>query len=187
MAKLAVLLTTLALFLFLANASIRTAITVENDDENPWGHQEGSCQQQIMKQDYLKHCQNYMEEQCSGGRCDYNRERINSCCQQLQKLDRQCRCTGLKQAMQQQMGGDMGKVMHEMQQMAESVLSKCNMEPRKCDTPYENPWGTKTKTGGCSRQIEQQDYLRHCQKYMEGQCSCSCSGCNAGAPVSSRQ
>ncbi|XWS09857.1 hypothetical protein CRYUN_Cryun39dG0025500 [Craigia yunnanensis] len=132
--KLALLLATFALVLFLANASIyRTTITLDNVENG--GRQESSCQQQLKKQKYLKHCREYMEEQCSSS--SYNRPDapIEACCEQLEKLDKQCRCPGLKQAVQRQMEeGELGREeKQEMFQVAEKVMSKCEMEPRKCE------------------------------------------------------
>ncbi|OMP04492.1 hypothetical protein COLO4_09579 [Corchorus olitorius] len=190
MAKLAVLFATFALFLFLANATIHTTITVDNEDENPWGRPQGSCQQQIKDQDYLNHCQKFMEEQCSGGRC-YNvrsSKHLDSCCEQLEQLDRQCRCQGLKQAFTQGQTGT--QEMREMQQMTEQIMEKCNMEPRSCDFPYhtkitlnteENPrgWGTQS----CSQQIQRQNFLKHCQNYMEQQCRSSSRGRGCDNPT----
>ncbi|XVF03971.1 hypothetical protein REPUB_Repub05bG0040000 [Reevesia pubescens] len=136
MAKLALLLATFALVLFLVNASIyRTTITVDNDDESPGS--QSSCQQQIKKQNYLKHCQKYMEEKCSS--YNPNSQHLDSCCEQLEKLDRQCRCPGLKQAVQQQMQeqeqqGQMGsEEMQEMYEVAEKIMKKCDMKPRRCE------------------------------------------------------
>ncbi|KAK8622955.1 hypothetical protein V6N13_117852 [Hibiscus sabdariffa] len=100
MAKVAVYLATFALILFVAHASI-TTVTV--DEENPWGRPkrpETGCQEQIRRVDHLQACQKYLdEEQCSGSRCRYNRRwNLYSCCQQLEMLDNQYRCPGLRQA-----------------------------------------------------------------------------------------
>ncbi|XVE80307.1 hypothetical protein DITRI_Ditri14bG0129200 [Diplodiscus trichospermus] len=173
MAKLAIHLVIIALVLFLANASITTVMV--DSEENPWGRPEGSCQEQIMKQNYLQHCQRYVEEKFSGSSHNPSRH-LDSCCEQLENLDKQCRCPGLKQAMQKQMQGEIGREeMREMHQVAEKIISKCNMEPRKCEM---QPRTTITlnnargrKEGSCQQQIQKQNYLRHCQKYMEEQCS----------------
>ncbi|XVF03972.1 hypothetical protein REPUB_Repub05bG0040100 [Reevesia pubescens] len=173
MAKLAVLLATLALVLFLANASI-TTVTVDSE-ENPWGQPEDSCQQQIMKQNYLKDCQKYIEEKCSSS--SYNSKHLDSCCEQLERLDRQCRCPGLKQAAMQQMQGEMGREeMEEMYQMADKIISKCDMEPRRCNMPYHTTIKLEKNTrrrqeSSCEQQIKKQNYLKQCQKYMEEKCS----------------
>ena len=115
----------------------RTTITLDSAENNV-DRKESSCQQQIKKQNNLKHCQKYMEEKCSS--CGDNRsgsKHLDSCCEQLENLDRQCRCPGLKQAVEQQtQEGQMGREeMQEMYQMAEKIMSKCQMEPRKCDMP----------------------------------------------------
>ncbi|MBA0759257.1 hypothetical protein Gotri_022170 [Gossypium trilobum] len=128
MAKLAVYLATLALILFLANASI-TSVTVESEENRD------SCEQQIRKQAHLKHCQKYMEEEWGGeGSDNIAGGYIDSCCQQLEKMDTQCRCQGLRHAtmqqmqqMQEQMGS---KQMREiMQKVTKKIMSECEMEP----------------------------------------------------------
>ncbi|MFQ6621365.1 hypothetical protein Gotur_001669 [Gossypium turneri] len=128
MAKLAVYLATLALILFLANASI-TSVTVESEENRD------SCEQQIRKQAHLKHCQKYMEEEWGGeGSDNLAGGYIDSCCQQLEKMDTQCRCQGLRHAtmqqmqqMQEQMGS---KQMREiMQKVTKKIMSECEMEP----------------------------------------------------------
>ncbi|MBA0792172.1 hypothetical protein Gohar_016694 [Gossypium harknessii] len=128
MAKLAVYLATLALILFLANASI-TSVTVESEENRD------SCEQQIRKQAHLKHCQKYMEEEWGGeGSDNLAGGYIDSCCQQLEKMDTQCRCEGLRHAtmqqmqqMQEQMGS---KQMREiMQKVTKKIMSECEMEP----------------------------------------------------------
>ncbi|KAB2095955.1 hypothetical protein ERO13_A01G075200v2 [Gossypium hirsutum] len=134
MAKLAVYLATLALILFLANASI-TSVTVESEENRD------SCEQQIRKQAHLKHCQKYMEEELGGeGSDNIAGGYIDSCCQQLEKMDTQCRCQGLRHAtmqQMQQMQGQMGsKQMREiMQKVTKKIMSECEMEPGRCDTP----------------------------------------------------
>ncbi|XP_021288732.1 2S sulfur-rich seed storage protein 2-like [Herrania umbratica] len=140
MAKLGLLLATLALVLFLANASVyHTTITVDSE-ENPRGREESRCQQQIKKQNYLRHCQEYMEEQSRGsgrGREDYNRpgsKHLDSCCQQLEKLDATCRCPGLKRAVQQQTEeGEFGREeLQELYRTVDKIMNKCDVEPRRC-------------------------------------------------------
>ncbi|XVE80308.1 hypothetical protein DITRI_Ditri14bG0129300 [Diplodiscus trichospermus] len=135
MAKLTLLLATFALVLFLANASIyRTTITVDNDQNRPG--RESSCEQQIRQQSYLEHCQRYIEENCSSR--SYNRpsRHLDSCCEQLQNLDRQCRCPGLERAVQKQLEesefGREEEEKQEMYQVAEKLLEKCEVEPRRC-------------------------------------------------------
>ncbi|XP_022735060.1 2S sulfur-rich seed storage protein 2-like [Durio zibethinus] len=137
MAKLVLLLATFALVLFLSNASIyRTTITV--DSEETRGRQERSCQQQIRKQNYLTHCREYMEEQCSS----HSRPAVSiePCCEQLKKLDTQCQCTGLKQAVERLLEeGELGREeQQEMYEVAERVMRKCEMEPRMCDMQSRN-------------------------------------------------
>ncbi|XVF77623.1 hypothetical protein PTKIN_Ptkin14bG0061000 [Pterospermum kingtungense] len=129
MAKLVLLLATFAIVLFLANASIyRTTITVDNDTK---GRQESSCQKQIRKQNNLKYCRQYMEERSS----KHNDVPFKRCCKQLQKLDRQCRCPGLKQAVQMQMekGAFGSEERQELFELVEEIMSECEVQPRRCE------------------------------------------------------
>ncbi|XP_017979688.1 PREDICTED: 2S sulfur-rich seed storage protein 2-like [Theobroma cacao] len=69
-----------------------TTITLDSE-ENTRGRQGTGCPQQIKKQNYLENCQKYSS-------CDNrSKKHLDFCCQQLEKMDRQCRCPGLKQAM----------------------------------------------------------------------------------------
>ncbi|MBA0733754.1 hypothetical protein Gogos_017734 [Gossypium gossypioides] len=156
MAKLAVYLATLALILFLANASI-TSVTVESEENRD------SCEQQIRKQAHLKHCQKYMEEEWGGeGSDNIAGGDIDSCCQQLEKMDTQCRCQGLRHAtmqqmqqMQEQMGS---KQMREiMQKVTKKIMSECEMEPGRCDTPSRNPESTRAGADHSSPQVNKND------------------------------
>ncbi|MBA0848681.1 hypothetical protein Goshw_005547 [Gossypium schwendimanii] len=156
MAKLAVYLATLALILFLANASI-TSVTVESEENRD------SCEQQIRKQAHLKHCQKYMEEEWGGeGSDNIAGGYIDSCCQQLEKMDTQCRCQGLRHAtmqqmqqMQEQMGS---KQMREiMQKVTKKIMSECEMEPGRCDTPSRNPESTGAGADHSSRRVNKND------------------------------
>ncbi|KAE8680199.1 hypothetical protein F3Y22_tig00111392pilonHSYRG00436 [Hibiscus syriacus] len=138
MAKLAVYLATFVLVLFIAHASI-TTVTV-NEDGSTWRpsrQSQSRCQEQIREQDHLQDCQKYMEEQCGGGRSRLNRQcsgYLDSCCWQLEKMDNQCRCPGLKHAAMQQMKGQMEtEEMQELYEAAEKIMSKCDKEPRRCD------------------------------------------------------
>lgn len=139
MAKLILLLATFALFLLLANASIRT--TVEINEDNPQGQE--SCQQQCQQQQQLSHCQMYMRQQSQkGGQWDNQQQQLHECCRQMQQMDSRCRCQCLEQALrrqqQQQYGG---QEMQEMYETASQLPRMCNIQPmRGCDfsTPYNS-------------------------------------------------
>ncbi|XP_039032498.1 2S sulfur-rich seed storage protein 2-like [Hibiscus syriacus] len=124
MAKLALLVATFALAFFVVNASI-------------YRHQD-SCQQQIREEDNLRYCQRYIENESSRR---YNRadRHLDSCCQQLENLERDCRCDGLEQAVKQQLEeGDWEREeAQELYKVAEKILQRCDNveEPRRCDLP----------------------------------------------------
>ncbi|KAE8675219.1 hypothetical protein F3Y22_tig00111689pilonHSYRG00034 [Hibiscus syriacus] len=124
MAKLALLVATFALAFFVVNASI-------------YRHKD-SCQQQIREEDNLRYCQRYIENESSSR---YNRadRHLESCCQQLENLERDCRCDGLEQAVRQQLEeGDWEREeAQELYKVAEKILQRCDNveEPRRCDLP----------------------------------------------------
>ncbi|KAE8704365.1 hypothetical protein F3Y22_tig00110458pilonHSYRG00594 [Hibiscus syriacus] len=132
MAKLAVYLATFALGFFVAHVSITTVAVDEEDTWRPSRRSQSSCQEQIREQDHLK-CS------CSSSSSRCNRQcsrHLDSWCWQLEKLDNQCRCPGLKHAAMQQMKGQMGREeMQELFEAAEKIMSKCDMQPRRCDFP----------------------------------------------------
>ncbi|XVF70542.1 hypothetical protein PTKIN_Ptkin11bG0169900 [Pterospermum kingtungense] len=138
MAKLALLLATFALVLFLTDASIYRATITTSTSES----EESSCEQQIKEQKNLWHCQKYLEEQTSSR--SYNRpgssRHLDSCCEQLDDLDKKCRCPGLEVAVSKQLEeGELGKEeTQEMYEVAEKVMKRCEMEPRGCDLQSRN-------------------------------------------------
>ncbi|KAA3452976.1 2S sulfur-rich seed storage protein 2-like [Gossypium australe] len=83
---------------------------------------------------YLERCQWYMQQE-TGGSSTYNTQLLNSCCDQLQNLDEGCRCTGLKQAVREQLqeGQWESEEAKDMFEVAERALRKCDLEPRRCD------------------------------------------------------
>ncbi|KAJ0044847.1 2S sulfur-rich seed storage protein 2-like [Pistacia vera] len=146
MAKLTLLLASFALFLLVANASIYRA-TIEIDEENPSGRQQ-SCQEQIRRQQQLRHCKMHLMQEVQGQQSWASRDIVNpqqqhlrQCCQQLQDLDNRCRCQGLEQVVkqQQQQGQLRGEEIREVIEIASEIPSRCNIQPREgCDfrSPY---------------------------------------------------
>ncbi|KAH7837679.1 hypothetical protein Vadar_016611 [Vaccinium darrowii] len=135
MAKLTILAAALVALIALAQAT-RTTITttVVEEEENP--RQQQRCRQQIQREDNLRDCQMYLQQQMRGG---YDKvamitetnphQQLRMCCQQMENLDEQCRCEGLMEAMRQQRGqGQMQEEeMREMMQQAENLPSKFDM------------------------------------------------------------
>lgn len=140
MAKFVLLLATFALFLLLTNASI---YRIEIDEENP----RRGCRQQMEEQQNLRGCRRFMEEKCCSGRCscsckggscsrDENTSQLfEKCCDQLEAMDEQCRCTNLKQMVEKHMMEESTsqRVKEKMYDNAEGMLKMCRMEPRSCD------------------------------------------------------
>ncbi|KAH7861389.1 hypothetical protein Vadar_025511 [Vaccinium darrowii] len=121
----------------------RTTITttVVEEEENPG--QQQRCRQQIQREDNLRDCQMYLMQQMRGGydkvamiktESNPHQQQLRMCCQQMENLDEQCRCEGLREAMRQQRG--QGQIqeeeMREMMQQAENLPSKCDLSPRRC-------------------------------------------------------
>ncbi|KAL4278673.1 hypothetical protein GQ457_03G023360 [Hibiscus cannabinus] len=124
MAKLALLVATFALVFLVVNASI-------------YRPGRSSCERQIRQEDNLRHCQKYLEEESSDS--PYNRpgRYLDSCCQQLENLERECRCEGLQHAVRQQLeeGEWEREEARELFQVAKTLLRKCPNfeEPRRCE------------------------------------------------------
>ncbi|KAI8552749.1 hypothetical protein RHMOL_Rhmol06G0291300 [Rhododendron molle] len=58
-------------------------------------------------------------------------QQLRQCWQQLENLDDQCRCEGIREAVHQQR--EQGEMQgEEMMQQAENLPSRCNLSPRRC-------------------------------------------------------
>ncbi|XP_057461315.1 2S sulfur-rich seed storage protein 2-like [Actinidia eriantha] len=138
MVKLTFLATALVALLAIGSVSAhRTTITTTVvEEENP-GQQQ--CREQIQRQQNLRHCQMYLAQ----GREYYEaamvtdpnpqqQQHLRECCQQLQKIDEECRCEGVRTAVRQQQGQREREEMGQVMQKAEDLPSKCNLSPRRC-------------------------------------------------------
>ncbi|XP_047331371.1 2S seed storage albumin protein-like [Impatiens glandulifera] len=157
MAKLTIL-ALLALFAIahLATAFRTTVTVVEEEDFNPARPQQ-RCQEQIQRQQQLRHCQMYLKEK-SGRRSsvlemstdnnDDQDQYLDQCCQQLRNLNEQCRCKGLQEAVRQQQqqtrGGERGQTEQSQKQRivdeAERLPSRCEVSPRSCTFERSPRW-----------------------------------------------
>ncbi|KAJ0044846.1 hypothetical protein Pint_04242 [Pistacia integerrima] len=148
MAKLVLLLSAFAVLLLVANASIYRT-TVEVEEENSSRGQ--SCQKQFEQQQRFRHCQMYVQKEIKGsqgGRWlsnDVNQREqcFKQCCQELQEVDRRCRCQGLEQMVkhQQQQGQFRGEKIQELYETACELPRMCNIQPMQgCQfsSPYES-------------------------------------------------
>ncbi|PSS06160.1 2S sulfur-rich seed storage protein large chain 1B like [Actinidia chinensis var. chinensis] len=141
MVKLTILAAAFVALLALASVSShRTTITttVVEEEENPGQQQQ--CREQIQSQQNLRHCQMYLAQV---GRDYYDvamvtdrnpqqQQHLRECCQQLQKIDEECRCEGVRMAVRQQQGQREREEMGQIMQMAQDLPSKCNLSPRRC-------------------------------------------------------
>ncbi|KAL2557649.1 2S albumin [Forsythia ovata] len=114
-----------------------TITTVERNDANPGLSQR--CQQEIQKQQQLNSCQQYLRQSSkfTEGQGGW-REEFPRCCEQLEQIDEQCRCEGIKQVVQQQKQRRelQGREMREMLETAQSLPSLCRFNPpQRCEIP----------------------------------------------------
>lgn len=143
MAKLTILAAAFVALIAFAQATRTTITTTVVEEEEKPGQQQ-RCRQQIQREDNLRDCQMYLQQQMRG-RYDkvamitetnphQQQQQLRMCCQQMENLDEQCRCEGLTEAMRQQRGeGQMQEeMMREMMQQAENLPSKCDLSPRLC-------------------------------------------------------
>ncbi|XP_047335981.1 2S seed storage albumin protein-like [Impatiens glandulifera] len=159
MAKLTIL-ALLALFALAHVATaFRTTVTVieEEEDFNPARPQQ-RCQEQIQRQQQLRHCQMHLKEKSrrqssvlTMSTDDNNEDEeqyLDQCCQQLRNLDEQCRCKGLQEAVRQQQkqtrGGERGQTEQRQKQRiieeAERLPSRCDVSPRSCTFERSPRW-----------------------------------------------
>ncbi|KAG5546394.1 hypothetical protein RHGRI_018545 [Rhododendron griersonianum] len=144
MAKLAILAAALVAFLAIAEATRTTITTTVVEEGNPG--QQQRCREQIQRQQNLRDCQRFMMQQARGGggydvamiTADVpnprQQQQLRQCCQQLENLNEQCRCEGVREAVrhQREQGEMQGEEMREMMQEAENLPSRCNLSPRRC-------------------------------------------------------
>ncbi|XP_058219989.1 2S sulfur-rich seed storage protein 2-like [Rhododendron vialii] len=138
MAKLTILATALIALLALAHATQTTITTTVVEEENPG--QQQRCREQIQRQQNLHDCQSYLQQQAREYEVamitnqNPQQQQLRQCCQQLENLDDQCRCEGIRETVRQQreQGEMQGEEMREMMQQAENLPSRCNLSPRRC-------------------------------------------------------
>ncbi|KAK1583633.1 hypothetical protein Q3G72_025688 [Acer saccharum] len=108
-------------------------------EENRSGHQQ-QCQQQFQEQQELHQCKSFLSRRIQGGANPGQQQGIRQCCHQLERLDTECRCPGLKQMTRSQVSqsqlGDQQK--RQIIEIAESIPSMCNMRPMECDFETTN-------------------------------------------------
>lgn len=138
MAKLTILAAALVALLALAQATRTTITTTVVEEENPG--QQQRCRQQIQREDNLRDCQRYLQQQArrydvamitNPNPQQQQQQQLQQCCQQLENLDDQCRCEGVREAVRQQ-GRMQREEMGEMMQEAENLPSRCNLSPHRC-------------------------------------------------------
>ncbi|KFK27083.1 hypothetical protein AALP_AA8G331800 [Arabis alpina] len=156
MAKLILVFATLAICVFLANASIyRTVVEFEEDDDvnTKMGPQQGKCQREFMQHQQLRGCKQWIRQRAQQGRIGYEADdfelvldvdleddenpmrrpqqpALQMCCNELRQVDKMCVCPTLKQAAQQaRLQG-----MHGPQQVKHMFQTAQNL-PKICKIP----------------------------------------------------
>ncbi|KAH7841555.1 hypothetical protein Vadar_031408 [Vaccinium darrowii] len=125
---------TIFILLFVAAAATTTTTVAEVENL-------GQSREQRCRQQELNACQQYLRESTRITRREVLlnqsgwREQFPICCQQLEQLEEQCRCEGLRRVFrqQQQRGELWGLEMQEMMETAESLPSLCRISPLWCD------------------------------------------------------
>ncbi|XP_062170565.1 2S seed storage albumin protein-like [Alnus glutinosa] len=139
MARLATLATLFAALLLVAHAAaaFHTTVTTVDVDDNIENQQRRgeSCREQVQRQQNLNHCQRYMRQQCESGSFEdgNQQQHLQQCCQQLRRMDEQCRCEGLRQVVRQQQGELRGEEMREMMECARHMPNQCHLSPQRCE------------------------------------------------------
>ncbi|CAL5390530.1 unnamed protein product [Camellia sinensis] len=139
MAKLAILaLALLALVALSQTSAFRTTITTTVDEERePRGEsQQQRCREQFQKQQQLRDCQRYLAQQARRFANPKRREQgLDECCDQLEKMDQDCQCENLREAIrqrQQQEGEKKGEERRQMEQAAEDLPQRCGLSSERC-------------------------------------------------------
>ncbi|KAI4388171.1 hypothetical protein MLD38_000526 [Melastoma candidum] len=134
MARLALPLTFLVLAaLTVAVSSHRTTVTtvVVDDDENP-----GTICRERVRVHNLLHCQHYLSRgrqilEMRGGMEEPERrqQQLQECCQQLRKMEEQCRCEGIRKVVREQSQREklQGPELRELVQRAQDLPSMCRV------------------------------------------------------------
>ncbi|EEF39552.1 sweet protein mabinlin-1, chain B [Ricinus communis] len=95
------------------------------------------CRGQIQEQQNLRQCQEYIKQQVSGQgprRSDNQERSLRGCCDHLKQMQSQCRCEGLRQAIEQQQsqGQLQGQDVFEAFRTAANLPSMCGVSPTEC-------------------------------------------------------
>ncbi|KAJ4836633.1 hypothetical protein Tsubulata_005481 [Turnera subulata] len=134
MAKLTILVATLAAVLLMVDASIyRTTVVIDEENRSQ------RCQGEMRAQDNLRHCMEYMMEQ-SRSRWSDQRGHFDMCCRQLESMSQECRCENLEEAMQmrREQFQRQRMSMSEAMQTARRLPTICRLQTRECSfrSPY---------------------------------------------------
>ncbi|XP_011099732.1 2S albumin [Sesamum indicum] len=137
MARFSACMVLIALIIVLLAAATTAEIV------NP-GRESQRCRQQIERQ-RLSSCREYLIDSSrpvmmEGGNQGRSwREEFPRCCEELERIDEQCRCQAVQQVVQQErQGGELqGRELQEMLQTAQSLPSLCRISPRYCQNMGE--------------------------------------------------
>lgn len=153
MAKHSIIIALFAVILATVTASIyetTTTTTVEITEEKAAA--EDQCRQQIQgQQQLLNVCQRYLTDSSRSLQAppvnieNSWREEYPRCCEQLEKVQEQCRCEAVRMVVEQQrqQGGEelQGQERQEMLKTAMSLPALCRIGPQqRCDIQSTAAW-----------------------------------------------
>ncbi|KAJ9537939.1 hypothetical protein OSB04_030672 [Centaurea solstitialis] len=173
MAKLTLLVFTIAAFLALASAHRTIVTTTIADDTNPSSPQ---CGQQLQSQPFWQ-CQTHLQQPESLFPIPFplpfsqQQQTLQGCCQELRNVNPRCHCNAVKkiygevQQQQEQQGGIFGGIFGPMQtqrlkQRVENLPNKCNI--------YTGTQCRVMTEGQCRQEVQGRPFSR-CQRYLEQQ------------------
>ncbi|GAV75647.1 Tryp_alpha_amyl domain-containing protein [Cephalotus follicularis] len=134
MAKLSLLAASFALLFVICTASI--TITTVDVNEELHDRQSRDCRRQMQGQrlrecgQFLMECSQQREMGRAGMSC---RQQLQQCCQELGRMDEECRCQAVRMTVQRQQGEMQGEEMQEMVQTAMNLPNMCRMGPGRCE------------------------------------------------------
>ncbi|KAK0600070.1 hypothetical protein LWI29_011353 [Acer saccharum] len=165
MAKFTLLLASFALFLLVANATIYRTTVVIDDAEDRSGQQQ-RCQRQVQEQQELNQCKSFLSQRIKGN--PRQQQEIQQCCQQLEQLDRECRCPGLEHVTRSQVRqGQLGdQQRRQLIQTAQRIPSMCGIRPTQCDFETLTMDNRRQDQQRCQQQIQEQQQLRQCRSFL---------------------
>lgn len=92
----------------------------------------------------LRGCENFLTESCRRGRDDSCRKRMKLCCEELERIEVQRRCSVIRRLVKELLEDFRSKQKREMLQKARNLPALCRMGIGRCDirVPFPPAWFT---------------------------------------------